>query len=133
MCIRDSRYTESPVLQLALQGWRSRMAGGALMAVFAVLILRAFYLQVINNGFLQEKGESRYLRDIEVSASRGRITDRHGDLLAVSTPMKSLWAIPVDARQIKPLERQPLAKLLQMDIKELDGKLASDKGFVRCV
>jgi len=123
------RYTESPVLQLALQGWRSRMVGVVLMLAFAALIARAFYLQIINNGFLQEKGESRYLRDLEVSASRGKITDRHGDLLAVSTPMKSIWAIPADARQIKPLDKQQLAKLLQMDGRELDGKLASDKGF----
>jgi cell division protein FtsI (penicillin-binding protein 3) len=59
-----------------------------------VLIGRAFYLQVLNNDFLQEKGESRYRRDIEISASRGRIADRHGDVLAISTPMKSIWAVP---------------------------------------
>jgi cell division protein FtsI (penicillin-binding protein 3) len=39
---------------------------------------------VINNDFLQQKGDSRYLRDIEISASRGKIVDRNGDMLAVS-------------------------------------------------
>jgi cell division protein FtsI (penicillin-binding protein 3) len=34
---------------------------------------------------------------IELSATRGRITDRSGDMLAVSTPVKSIWAIPEDA------------------------------------
>ena len=91
---RGHRFTESPVLQLALQGWRSRTVGLLLMAAFAALVGRSFYLQVINNDFLQEKGESRYLRDIEVSASRGKIVDRNVDMLAVSTPMKSIWAIP---------------------------------------
>ena len=95
---RGHRFTESPVLQLALQGWRSRSVGLLLMGAFLALVGRGFYLQVINNDFLQEKGDSRYRRDIEVSASRGKITDRNGDMLAVSTLMKSVWAIPGDAR-----------------------------------
>ena len=75
------------------------------------LVGRGFYLQVINNDFLQEKGESRYRRDIEVSASRGKITDRNGDMLAVSTPMKSIWAIPGDARTMSAPQKQQLAGL----------------------
>jgi cell division protein FtsI (penicillin-binding protein 3) len=123
------RFTESPVLALALQGWRSRMVGLFLMAAFGLLLARGFYLQVINNDFLQEKGESRYRRDIEVSASRGRIVDRNGDMLAVSTPMKSIWAIPGDARQMSPTQKRQLAGLLETNLKELDGKLGSDKTF----
>jgi cell division protein FtsI (penicillin-binding protein 3) len=98
---RGHRFTESPLLQLALQGWRSRTVALLLMAAFLSLVARGFYLQVINNDFLQEKGDSRYRRDIEVSASRGKITDRNGDMLAVSTPMKSIWAIPGDARSCR--------------------------------
>lgn len=127
---RGHRFTESPVLQLALQGWRSRMVGLLLMAAFLALVMRGFYLQVINNDFLQEKGESRYRRDIEVSASRGKIVDRHGDMLAVSTPMKSIWAIPADAREIPAAQKKQLASLLEMSVKELEGKFSSDKTFV---
>lgn len=123
------RYTESPVLQLALQGWRSRLLGMGMMLAFLLLVGWAFYLQVVNREFLQGKGESRYLREIEVSASRGKITDRHGDILAVSTPMKSIWAIPADARQMTGVQKQQLARLLQMDVREMDAKLASEKGF----
>ncbi|MBS1191475.1 MAG: penicillin-binding protein 2 [Rhodocyclaceae bacterium] len=128
--IQGHRFAESPVLQLALQGWRSRMVGLVLIAALGLLVLRGFYLQVINNDFLQEKGESRYLRDIEVSASRGRIVDRNGDMLAVSTPMKSIWAIPADARQMGLAQKQQLAALLETNLKELDGKLGSDKTFI---
>jgi len=127
---RGHRFTESPVLQLALQGWRSRTVGLLLMAAFLALVARGFYLQVINNDFLQEKGDSRYRRDIEVSASRGKITDRNGDMLAVSTPMKSIWAIPGDARALPVPQKQQLADLLGMSVRELDGKLATDKTFV---
>ena len=127
---RGHRFTESPVLQLALQGWRSRTVGLLLMGAFAALVGRAFYLQVINNDFLQEKGESRYLRDIEVSASRGKIVDRNGDLLAVSTPMKSIWAIPGDARTMSTAQKRQLAALLDISVRELDGKIAPEKTFV---
>jgi cell division protein FtsI (penicillin-binding protein 3) len=94
-----------------------------------VLIGRAFYLQVLNNDFLQEKGESRYRRDIEISASRGRIADRHGDVLAISTPMKSIWAVPQAAR-LTPEQTGQLASLLEMDVKQLSQKLSTDKTFV---
>ncbi len=127
---RGHRFTESPVLQLALQSWRARMVLLMLLLAFGALVARSFYLQVINNDFLQEKGESRYRRDIEVSASRGRILDRNGDLLAVSTPMKSIWAIPADARTMSVQQKQQLSGLLELPVRELDGKLGSEKTFV---
>jgi len=126
---RGHRFTESPVLQLALQGWRSRSVALLLMGAFLLLVGRGFYLQVINNDFLQEKGDSRYRRDIEVSASRGKIVDRNGDMLAVSTPMKSIWAIPGDARTMTAAQKQQLSALLEMSVRELDGKIASEKTF----
>ncbi len=127
---RGHRFAESPVLQLALQGWRSRMVGLMLMAAFLALVGRGFYLMVINNDFLQEKGESRYRREIEVSASRGKIVDRNGDMLAVSTPMKTVWAIPGDARTMTPAQKQQLAALLDMNVRELESKIGIDKTFV---
>lgn len=126
---RGHRFTESPVLQLALQGWRSRTVGLLLMAALMVLVGRSFYLQVINNDFLQEKGDSRYRRDIEISASRGKIVDRNGSMLAVSTPMKSIWAIPADARTMTVPQKKQLAELLDMSVRELDGKIATEKTF----
>lgn len=126
---RGHRFTESPVLQLALQGWRSRMVGLLLMGAFLALVGRGFYLQVINNDFLQQKGDSRYLRDIEISASRGKIVDRNGDMLAVSTPMKTIWAIPGDARQMSGEQKRQLAGLLDMSVRELDARIAVEKTF----
>jgi len=126
---RGHRFTESPVLQLALQGWRSRMVGLLLMAAFLALVARGFYLQLINNDFLQQKGDSRYLRDIEISASRGKIVDRNGDMLAVSTPMKTIWAIPTDARTMTAEQKRQLSGMLDMSVRELDGKIASEKTF----
>ena len=126
---RGHKFAESPVLQLRLPAWRSRMMALLFMGCFAALIGRAFYLQVLNNDFLQEKGESRYRRDLQISASRGRIADRNGDVLAISTPMKSVWAVPSEAR-LTPQQVRELAVLLEMDAKELQRRLGSEKNFV---
>ena len=126
---RGHKFAESPVLKLRLPAWRSRLMALLILACFAVLIGRSFYLQVLNNDFLQEKGESRYRRDLQISASRGKIADRHGDVLAISTPMKSVWAVPSEARLSGPQVRQ-LAALLEMDVKELNRRLGSEKNFV---
>ncbi len=50
----------------------------------------------MHNGFLRQKGESRYGRVLEMSAHRGMITDRHGEPLAISTPVESVWSSPQD-------------------------------------
>jgi cell division protein FtsI (penicillin-binding protein 3) len=126
---RTHKFAESPVLQLALPAWRSRLVALFLLASFGLLVGRSFYLQVVNNDFLQEKGESRYRRDLEISASRGKVTDRNGEVLAISTPMKSIWAIPADAK-LSTQQAKQLATVIDSDPKELARKLASDKGFV---
>ena len=127
--IRGHKFAESPVLKLRLPAWRSRLMALAILSGFALLLGRSFYLQVLNNDFLQEKGESRYRRELDIPASRGRISDRNGDVLAVSTPMKSVWAIPADAR-LNPEQLRQLASLLEIDGKELARRLASEKTFV---
>jgi cell division protein FtsI (penicillin-binding protein 3) len=117
------------MLSQALPVWRARLLLLALLAGFVTLVFWSLYLQGFNSSFLQEKGASRYSRVIELSATRGRITDRHGEALAVSTPVKSIWAIPEDAK-LQPTQARDLAALLEMDIHELRQKLAADKEFV---
>ena len=91
--------------------WRARVVLIALAAGFAVLGGRALYLQAMRTDFLQEKGDARYSRVLEIAATRGRILDRNGEALAVSTPVKSIWAIPADV-EASDKERRKLAALL---------------------
>ncbi len=86
----------TPELRLRLEGWRSRVVLGLVAAGFAVLAGRAFFLQGLNHGFLQQKGEARYGRVVEMPASRGPVKDRNGQPLAISTPVESIWASPED-------------------------------------
>jgi cell division protein FtsI (penicillin-binding protein 3) len=65
---------------------------------FAVAVLgltwRLIELQVLDRDFLRGEGEARHLRVVAVPAHRGMITDRHGEPLAVSTPVASVWFNP---------------------------------------
>src|SRR5690606_4872829 len=111
--------------------WRARFVLALLVAGFGVLAGRSIYLQAVHTDFLQEKGDARYSRVIDVPATRGRIVDRHGDALAVSTPVKSIWAIPSDAAELPAAEKRKLGKLLGLSAAELGARLAAgDRDFV---
>ncbi len=122
-------FNLNPLLRSELPAWRPRFVLLCLLGGSLALVGRAFYLQGVNDQFLQAKGESRYARVLDVPATRGKITDRQGDVLAVSSPVKSLWAIPEDAR-LNPTQTRQLAGLLEMDVAEVNQKLGSDKDFV---
>ncbi|HYR05832.1 MAG TPA: penicillin-binding protein 2, partial [Gallionella sp.] len=85
-----------PDITAELPGWRATALFVVLLAGLACLFGRGAYLQVMHGDFLQEKGNARYSRVIEVIAHRGMITDRNGEPLAVSTPVESVWASPED-------------------------------------
>ncbi|MBT8143206.1 MAG: penicillin-binding protein 2 [Gammaproteobacteria bacterium] len=75
-------------------GWRAFMVLAGLFVGAALLVYRAVDLQVFDDGFLSRQGDARHLRVARLSAHRGPILDRHGEPLAVSTPVDSLWANP---------------------------------------
>ena len=112
-----------PQLELRMPAWRSRLLLLLLLAWFAALAARALYLQGLHNDFLQQKGESRYSRVIELSATRGSIVDRNGEPLAISTPVESVAASPADV-EVTPPQLKRLARLLEIDAGELRNKFA---------
>jgi cell division protein FtsI (penicillin-binding protein 3) len=113
-------------LDLKLPAWRSRLLLAGLLLWFVALAVRAFYLQGLNNDFLQQKGESRYSRVIEISATRGMIVDRNNEPLAISTPVESVAASPADI-EITPEQTLKLAALLETDVGEIRRKIADSK------
>ncbi len=96
---------------------------------FGLLVWQSVERQVFETAFLQEQGERRYLRVMQVDASRGMITDRNGEPLAISTPVKSVTANPHqlqgDSQTIG-----ALATTLDLDPDRLRRQLSSDRGFV---
>ncbi len=75
--------------------WRHYM----LVAFFAIsiagLLARVAYLSVTERrDFLKQRGEAIAVRTVSIPAHRGVIYDRHRELLAISTPVHSIWIDP---------------------------------------
>jgi cell division protein FtsI (penicillin-binding protein 3) len=108
---------------------RAPLLFSVLLALFALLAGRSLYLQWIDNEFLQEQGSSRYSRDLEVPAHRGRILDRFGEPLAISTPVKAIWAWP-DKVEATPAQLDALAATLELERGALTARLGAEDDFV---
>ena len=121
---RGVNYATSPLLASKTPNWRSRFLVAAVALGFAGLLLRAAQIQLVKPEFFQKEGEKRYAHSLEVPATRGRVLDRSGQLLATSVPVPSVWAIPKDLKATTEQRRQ-LAKLLGMDDAELNQRLGS--------
>ncbi len=74
--------------------WRRRLVLGLFLLIGIGLAGRAIQLQYAEQEFLTAQGESRQLRTVPIPASRGMLLDRHGEPLAISTPVQSVWAEP---------------------------------------
>jgi cell division protein FtsI (penicillin-binding protein 3) len=127
---RSIRYSPSPLLASRTPVWRSKFIVAVIAVGFVGLAARAAHIQVFSNDFFQRQGEVRFVRTLELPASRGRILDRNGLILASSIPAQSIWAIPEDV-EISPLQLVELGRLLEMPAATLQQRLADDdKTFV---
>jgi cell division protein FtsI (penicillin-binding protein 3) len=116
--------------QFDLRG-RLMLVTGALAVCGLALVARAVDLQLVRNEFYQKQGDERFLREIEIATSRGMITDRNGEPLAVSTPVESIWANPRELLKT-PQHLPRLAAALGVDAESLTRKLTqrADREFV---
>ena len=71
---------------------------------------------------MQAEGAARQLRNIVVKPERGRIVDRNGDVLAVSTPLDAVWAHPLTLMHA-PEEWPRLAEALGMSLSQISSLL----------
>lgn len=88
-----------------------------------LLVGRVVILHVVDRPFLQGQGDARTLRTDPIPAHRGMISDRHGEPLAISTPVVTLWANPQEVPE-DPIQRLQLARALGMELDDLDARLA---------
>jgi cell division protein FtsI (penicillin-binding protein 3) len=115
-------YHSRKLLKLHLAPWRMATVAGLLLGGLIVVTGRAFYLQGLNTDYLQGKGDAVANRNLTLPAHRGQVTDRYGQLLAISTPVEALWARPADLR-LSDAQRAHLAQVLGMPKGELEKRL----------
>jgi cell division protein FtsI (penicillin-binding protein 3) len=100
-----------------------------MLLAMVVLIGRAVHLQVLDRQFLKRQGDLRHVGILPVPAHRGRIFDRNGELLAISTPVKSIWVNPKEFReaQVPAGKLKVLAELLGLSSKALEKHIGGSE------
>lgn len=116
----------TPVVIVKLPAWRRRLLLVLVLLGFAALLGRSVYLQSFHKRFLQEKGDARYNRTLTLPSQRGKITDRYGELLAISSPVESVWANPSDVK-INSSQTKKIAELLNLKTSTIDKKFANNE------
>lgn len=100
-------------------GGRRYFVLALLIGSMAMLFGRALDLQVLDRKyFLQNQGKIRHVAVVSMPAHRGRILDRHGNPLAISTPVESVWTNPQQFTA-DPDEVKKLARILNLPVKKI--------------
>lgn len=90
------------------------------VAVFAALLFKLYDLQIVRHEELQEKAVAQQTRSAVVTASRGAIYDKNGEIMAVSATAETVCISPYDIEnhkdtQDKEYVARGLARILELD------------------
>lgn len=115
-------------VQPGIARWRFVLVAALLCLLALALVLHLARLQVVpaterGYQFLQDQGRARTIRSEEIAAYRGSIVDRNGELLAVSTPVHSLWANPKLLSGSSTERISQLARALELSPAKLAARL----------
>ena len=123
--------------QPGIARWRFALVAGLLCLLAVALVVHLAGLQVLpeqDKGFrfLQDQGRARTIRTEEIAAYRGSIVDRNGELLAVSTPVQTIWANPQLLKEASESQLRALAAALGVPAASLAKRLEKyhNKGFM---
>jgi cell division protein FtsI (penicillin-binding protein 3) len=113
---------EEVVQTQAAKGWRLWLVFIALVLISGVIVAKMVSLYTAEQAFLQKQGDARSLRTRLTPAHRGLITDRHGEPLAVSAPVATIWADPKET-DLQNSNLPQLARLLSLNPQSLLNSL----------
>lgn len=77
-----------------IEQWRLYLVLFAMFLCVLAIGWKVSALHIVERDFLQSQGDARTIRTVPLVANRGLITDRNGEPLAVSSPVKSIWVNP---------------------------------------
>jgi cell division protein FtsI (penicillin-binding protein 3) len=121
---RSLAYASSPLLASKTPPWRSRFLVVMVALGFLVLLGRAVYVQIVASDFYLAQGERRFVHTYDVPASRGRIIDRNGLILATSVASYTVY-LNLKLYNATSAQQRELARLLGMTTREFDERLAA--------
>jgi penicillin-binding protein 2 len=126
----DPRVTEPYRLtpQMAL---RIAILGALALAIFAILFLRLWALQVLSGSSYREEAQNNQVRLLRDEAPRGRILDRNGKVLVDNVAGTSIQLWPANLPKTWPAQRaelRALANVLQVDPSAIVKAIEKRKG-----
>lgn len=127
--VRSVNYATSPLLASKTPPWRSRFVVALVGGAFLLLLGRAVHLQILDTDFYQAQGEKRFVHHQPLPASRGRILDRNGLVLATSVALPTVQ-VDVKSFAADAAQRKALARTLGMTTAELADRLDDASGAV---
>jgi len=98
------------------------------MLGFLAIVVRAFVLQLVNADQWQSRAIKRFERPLEIPATRGRVLDRHGGVIASSVREEQVGIVPAKFNINSP-KLDALAEILEITPTELRKKIAASKRF----
>jgi stage V sporulation protein D (sporulation-specific penicillin-binding protein) len=87
---------------------------GVMILIFAIILGKLVFLQVINAEEYHKMAMGQWVRDTRLNAKRGLIFDREGKKLAVNLGMYSVWIRPKDIEDVNKTA-DTLQKILLLD------------------
>jgi len=116
--------------------WRFYVVVALIVLVYAGLLARSAYIQIVEPDMLKKQGDMRSLRTTAHTVQRGSIVDRNGRELAISVPVETVWADPKIVMENNALDMkkhwQALADVLGRDVNKLTARIIKNprKRFV---
>jgi cell division protein FtsI/penicillin-binding protein 2 len=98
--------------------------------VLAGIVARLWEVQIVRSAELTQRAQEQYQDRVEILPDRGKILDRHGDMLAVSVERAEVIAYPRWVEGADTIASQ-LSPLLELPAARIAEKLTSGKGFER--
>jgi penicillin-binding protein 2 len=109
--------------------YRQRVSGAliCILAAFLILLVRLFYLQIVEGPEFRRQSQNNCVRLQGIPPARGLIFDRDGELVVENRPSFNVSIVPRDARNPKQVV-QKLADLLDIVPETLLAKLVETSG-----
>lgn len=112
------------IRQTAGAGRAVRILKIAVLVWAAVLAGRLVQLQVYKGGQYREQSRRQAERRVKLPAQRGAIYDRHGSVLALTAPVRTVYVSPKMITE-PAVAAEVLSRVLEMDAGELERRLAA--------
>ena len=110
-----------------IEQWRLYLVLFALFLCVLAIGWKVSVLHIVERDFLQSQGDARTIRTVPLVANRGLISDRNGEPLAVSSPVKSIWVNPQEL-SVQHSEIEHLATELELDTDSLLASIERNSG-----